>query len=153
MEKINNLNTNIEALKEKKESLIEAKDLMMDGFEDLFRKSRAVTGEEKDRLKEEMKNVYGEIISSKSYQDLNEELNKINTEIMLRLRKDLATNYLVTKSVIDDCYAKLFDLPEGDPLVREIESKIEELQVLLNQDIEKLNEEGVTEKRVESGNY
>lgn len=140
-----NLVIKLEELKNKKSEITRPYD------EFRFKYSNSTENEEEISKKRE--EILNTLSQNEELIGIQEEMHKINKEIVLRHRKDLVNNFLVTQMVLNDLYQKMFDIPEGDIRQKEIESKIGEFENLLNEDIQNLKQEGLSEGLVKKGGY
>lgn len=153
MEQMHHLNSSMEGLASKKHELVVKRQEMQDKIMDkLIAKNLAEDPTEKKRLQEEHEAALRDY-DGKGGRDLEEQIFQLNKQIMLRERKDLANNFLVTEMVMNDLYNRMIELPEGDPEIAAIEERIVELENLLKRDKDAMNAEGLSEARVKSGNY
>jgi hypothetical protein len=153
MEQMNHLNNSMESLANKKLELVKRREEMQNAImEILIKRNLMEDPEQKEKLKKEHEDALNDY-DTKRGRDLEEEIFQLNKEIMLRGRKDLANNFLVTQMVMNDLYNNLLELPENDPRIDAIENKILELEGLLSRDKEAMNREGLSEKRVKGGGY
>lgn len=151
---INHTNTSMEELKAIRKSLLDRRNELMSKVEELRFKSRyGSSQEEKEEAKKMLPDAYARAYESGELSDLDSQINENYRSIMFRTRKDLTENYLVTNSVIQDLYTVLLELPENDPRIKDIESRIEELEMLLNEDLEALKKEGIPKNEVDSGRW
>lgn len=151
---INHTNTSIEELKTVRETLLSRRDEIMSEVEELrFKSKYGSSQEEKDEAKKMLPEAYTRAFKNSDLGELESKINENYRSIVFRTRKDLTENYLVTNSVIQDLYNVLLELPENDPRIKEIESKIEEIEVLLSEDLDKLHEEGVHTDEANSGRW
>lgn len=149
---VNHLNSSKENLVGKLEELKNRKSEITH-FYDEFRFAYFNSDQDKEEISKKREELLNSLLQNKELENINEEIHKLNREIMSRHRKDLATNYLVTQMFLSDLYQKMFDLPEGDVRLKEIEDKIVEFENLLKNDIKSLNSEGLSEDLVKNGGY
>jgi len=151
---INHTNTSLEELKTMREALLSRRDEIMSEVEELRFKSRyGSSQQEKDEAKKMLPEAYTRAFKNSDLGELELKINENYRSIVFRTRKDLTENYLVTNSVMQDLYNVLLELPENDPRIKEIESKIEELEILLNEDLDALKKEGIPKQEADSSRW
>lgn len=150
----NHLNTSLEEFEDEKIDLFTRRSKIMDPYHEAYRDSHyGATQEIRDAAYKKSLEILEQVSKNPEIGEIQNRIGEINKEIMLRQRKDLANNYLVTEMVINDLYNKLIELLPNDPQVEEIEKQIIDLEKLLAEDKESLNAEGLSVGRVKGGHY
>lgn len=117
----------------------------------LSRKLDSVTNyEEWATITKEIGNLHGmgEGSLGESINRLKDKIRHLNTQIILRTRKDLVEQYLVIRSSIEDAYTILAEISNDDDS-QKIENLIHELEEGLESTRKDMSAEGVSMKDVE----